>query len=156
MRKTQNLNDELELQGDQRQPAMHEYGGLVITTEIAQAFIKHIIVIEGLEAARNVYKQFGGFFAIFKEWSGIAQAINELLEQEAERKRKLLSILNKKPAIINYGPYYEIQAGGNCYTNQGMEGPVNEDEICEEGDNGGGHTEEKMEKKPPELYSSSN
>ena len=51
MNTNQNLENELELQGDRRVPAMCKHGRLVITTEIAQAFFKRIIVIEGLEVA---------------------------------------------------------------------------------------------------------
>ena len=137
--------NEPELQGDQRLPVMPTHGGLVITTEIAQESFRRVINLEGLSVAQLMHKQLCYLFSELKEWSGIAQVINELLEQEAERKRKLLSLLNKKPPIINYGSYYEIQAGGNNFTNQGIDNAdhttlsnmryqTNEDEQCEERD----------------------
>ncbi len=49
----QNLNEELELQGDQRQPVMPWHGGLTNTTENAISFIKHIINLDGLEGAHE-------------------------------------------------------------------------------------------------------
>ena len=53
MRKTQTSNDELELQGDQRQPAMLTHGRLTNTSEIAISFIKRIINLDGLEGAHE-------------------------------------------------------------------------------------------------------
>ena len=53
MRETQNLNEELELQGDQRQPAMLTHGRLTNTSENAISFIKHIINLDGLEGANE-------------------------------------------------------------------------------------------------------
>ena len=51
--KTNSNPEELEPQGDQRQPAMHEHGGLANTTEIAISFIKRIINLDGLEGAHE-------------------------------------------------------------------------------------------------------
>jgi len=138
-------NEELALQGDQRQPVMPWHGGLFIPIEIALSETRSIIKIEGLDEAWYLYNRLCAYCSRFINWSSFSQAINELFEQEAERKHKLLSLLNKKPAIINYGPYYEIQAGGNNFTNQGIDNgdhttlsnmryQTNEDEQCGERD----------------------
>ena len=138
-----NNDNELELQGDQRQPVMPWHGGLFIPIELALSSTRSIIKIEGLDEAWYLYNRLCAYCSRFNNWSSFSQAINELFEQEAERKHKLLSLLNKKPAIINYGSYYEIQAGGNNITNQGiddgknttlsdMEYQTNEDEQCED------------------------
>ena len=109
MNPNQNLENELELQGDQRQPAMYEHGRLTITTEFALTTIKRIINTEGLSVAQRVHKQFCYVFSELKEWSSIAREVNELLEQESKR----LSYLDNVPTFVNYGIYNEIQAGGN-------------------------------------------
>ena len=110
-------DNELELQGDQRQPVMPRHGGLLLTTEIALTIFKSIIVTEGIKVARREYKHMCYVFSALKEWSGIAQAINELLEQEAERKRKLLSHLGNAPTFFNFGIYNEILTEDNNITN---------------------------------------
>ena len=91
-------------------------------------------------------------FATVTGWTEIAQKINELFEKEVKRNSNRLLFLNKQPAFVNYGPYYEIQAGGICYANQDkdegtihsdMGNQVHEEEPCEEGDD-----EEEVEEAP--------
>ena len=115
--KTNSNPEELEPQGDQRQPAMHEQSRQNLPTKRILSKIKRIINFDGLEVAREEYRHLCYIFSDENEWSNIAQAVDKLFEQEIER----LSPLVKKPSIINYGPYYEIQTGGNHFNNQGLD-----------------------------------
>ena len=102
MRKTQNLNDELELQGDQRQPAMLMHGRLTNTTEIAISFIKRIINLDGLEGEH--------------ERKHIINASRKLRKKYIKRRRSEFNfILHVDQMILENTGY--IQHHENAYNN---------------------------------------
>lgn len=49
-------DNELEPQGDQLQPAMHEHGGLTITTQEIISIINEILIFKGIKAALLKYE----------------------------------------------------------------------------------------------------
>lgn len=108
-------DNELELQGDQRQPAMPEQDGLEITTEEALSVFKRIIDTEGLQKAQLVHKSLCRILEGLEGWSEMSQAIIELLERESER----LSHSESAPTVDNFGTDNEIQIGDINNTNQG-------------------------------------
>lgn len=85
--KTISNPEELEPQGDQRQPAMPWHGGLFIPIELALSSTRSIIKIEGLDEAWYLYNRLCAYCSRFNNWSSFSQAINELFEQEIEKRR---------------------------------------------------------------------
>ena len=82
-----NNPEELELQGDQRQPAMHEHGGLTITTQEIISIIKEVLIFKGIKAALFKYEDMCVTYARVAGWNITAQELSTWLAREIEKRR---------------------------------------------------------------------
>lgn len=85
--KTNSNPEELELQGDQLQPAMHEHGGLTITTQEIISIINEVLIFKGIKAALLKYEDMCVTYAKIAGWNIIAQELSKWLAREIENRR---------------------------------------------------------------------